>query len=395
MTQHSKYVRLTDEMLEPCLDCAPYRETEPARAMECRRCRGTGRRRKASSYVCNKCGEGLCPAFESHGFTDAYGLVEAEVDGGYFSDDLSDMTVYVFSLCERCLRGIFDACKVPPLVVDLGDGSREDYAEHAAALVRRAWQREHAAARFGTGRCNYEEACEGKAEHVCFLSQDMTTSAYCAEHAAVPYAMNTRFLPAHAFAGQLVSREAREAWSPVQHEAHAGAWLALTAPERATWWRFAPGPLRDLTIARVRRDHGFAHAPLGRRFLPAFTGAAPGSLFPASMRIVRRNSPRSVLACVHSLEAHDGAFSLLWVPDAAVVEPTDTRWEALADLALMEEAGVVVELERGVALLFPQDEALREDFRSEPPAGSRMHEIHHSVERILGGRPWYPDIFET
>lgn len=44
----------------------------------------------------------------------AYGLIEATVTGGYDSGALSDYTQYTFSLCETCLKRLFDSFKLPP-----------------------------------------------------------------------------------------------------------------------------------------------------------------------------------------------------------------------------------------------------------------------------------------
>lgn len=57
--------------------------------------------------ICNKCGNS-CK--KDHGF---YGLIEHTVSGGYESEPLSDGTNYTFSLCEKCLDGLFDTFKVP------------------------------------------------------------------------------------------------------------------------------------------------------------------------------------------------------------------------------------------------------------------------------------------
>jgi hypothetical protein len=72
--------------------------------------------------VCNGCG-GLCVVFAGGESCGDYGLIEAEVVGGYHSTELRDLTRYRFSLCEACLVRLFDGFAVPPQVDDLcGDG---------------------------------------------------------------------------------------------------------------------------------------------------------------------------------------------------------------------------------------------------------------------------------
>jgi hypothetical protein len=94
--------------------------------------------------ICNKCGESCVPVAargggpgvpikwnkETGNFDvltkeqalmergpDLYGLIGCVVSGGYYSSNdekgLSDMEKYTFSLCEGCLRSLFDSFKVP------------------------------------------------------------------------------------------------------------------------------------------------------------------------------------------------------------------------------------------------------------------------------------------
>lgn len=64
-----------------------------------------------------------------------HGLIEVTVSGGYSSPALWDLTNYTFSLCERCLRELFDGCKIPPMVTCEIDG--DDPRPYQADDVRR------------------------------------------------------------------------------------------------------------------------------------------------------------------------------------------------------------------------------------------------------------------
>ncbi len=67
-----------------------------------------------SNILCNKCGGSLIPeACTKHKFKEFYGLVEANVSGGFFSEHLSDEEEYEFSLCEFCLKQLFDSFVYP------------------------------------------------------------------------------------------------------------------------------------------------------------------------------------------------------------------------------------------------------------------------------------------
>lgn len=127
---------------EPCPRCRETREAGHLEAaLRCPECKGRGIVRSRASFVCNGCGGGLCPDEpESDNPRSPHGLVEQTVSGGYDSYHLLDTTNYMFSLCEKCLRGLFDSFKIPPAVsCYLGDGF-ESYAEERTGYARRLWR---------------------------------------------------------------------------------------------------------------------------------------------------------------------------------------------------------------------------------------------------------------
>lgn len=159
--------------------------------LACRSCKGTGIVRDPDSYVCNGCGGGLCPRNDSC----PYGLVEAVVDGGYSSTHLSDAVNYQFSLCEKCLREMFDRFVVPPTTwSETGDGC--GYAEDSKQHRLRAWRESGArTAKLATGLCNVDPDCRKPAEWRTFYSGHMNDEAVCAAHRTIRV-MNCRFVPA-------------------------------------------------------------------------------------------------------------------------------------------------------------------------------------------------------
>ena len=66
--------------------------------------------------LCNKCGNSCnvvsLPGVDALDINDYYGLIEASVSGGYCSTGLEDGKVYTFSLCENCLKELFDGFKL-------------------------------------------------------------------------------------------------------------------------------------------------------------------------------------------------------------------------------------------------------------------------------------------
>jgi hypothetical protein len=123
---------------KPCADCAQARANGAwADAITCRACDGKGAVRTRESWVCNRCGGCLCPSVESLNREIPHGLVDVTVSGGYDSPAFSDGTTYQFSICETCLRALFDGFKLPPMISDYMDGgATETYAEETRNLLR-------------------------------------------------------------------------------------------------------------------------------------------------------------------------------------------------------------------------------------------------------------------
>jgi hypothetical protein len=63
--------------------------------------------------ICNKCSKSM--KLEDG---QIYGLSNAHVNGGYLSKKLVDTTMYGFSICESCLKEIFDSFEIPVTETD-------------------------------------------------------------------------------------------------------------------------------------------------------------------------------------------------------------------------------------------------------------------------------------
>lgn len=68
-----------------------------------------------------------------------HGLVETRVGGGSNSFHLSDCTSYTFSLCERCLRDLFEVFKIPPQVDSSIGEDPSSYEEDSKYYGHRLW----------------------------------------------------------------------------------------------------------------------------------------------------------------------------------------------------------------------------------------------------------------
>jgi hypothetical protein len=128
----------TSGKYKPCERCRDARAAEDFdQAITCSSCKGRGVVRTRGSWLCNGCGDCLCPGKEGEMNGDCpHGLVDATVTGGYSSEHLSDMTSYTFSLCEKCLRDAFATFKNPPKTVSYNfsgeDEDEEPYAKEVA-----------------------------------------------------------------------------------------------------------------------------------------------------------------------------------------------------------------------------------------------------------------------
>ena len=66
-----------------------------------------------ADILCNKCGSSCkLHEFEENDFQWG-GLIEAKIMGGYFSSHLEDCQYYTFSICEKCLKELFESFKIP------------------------------------------------------------------------------------------------------------------------------------------------------------------------------------------------------------------------------------------------------------------------------------------
>ena len=77
-------------------------------------------RRNCRLVICNKC-ESICNVQQDGEiWNDVYGLINANVSGGYFSKYLEDGSEYSFDLCEKCVSELFDTFKILPDKIDHG-----------------------------------------------------------------------------------------------------------------------------------------------------------------------------------------------------------------------------------------------------------------------------------
>jgi len=171
------------EKYTECLSCLDFRSSKLfAEAKGCHKCNGSGII-ISNEIPCNNCGGSLLVDKE-HGEQYIDGLIDAKVSGGYFSNHLSDCRSYNFSLCEKCLRKMFDEFKIPPTVKDYLHGNDVSYAEDQDWYRYTVWRDSGGKeAKLPTGICNYREYCQAPAKYRAFVSSFLTSDIYCEVHA--------------------------------------------------------------------------------------------------------------------------------------------------------------------------------------------------------------------
>lgn len=103
-------------------------------ALICSRCSGNGILKEVFEILCNNCGKNIIKSPETcraqSSCSTSGNLIGITVDGNYDSFYLFDGTSYTFSICEECLRNMFENFKIKPKVVDYimspGYGSDEE-----------------------------------------------------------------------------------------------------------------------------------------------------------------------------------------------------------------------------------------------------------------------------
>lgn len=234
--------------LELCQVCKTARESGELRvALNCHSCKGTGIKRKPTTYVCNVCAQSLCP--DNRG--EPHGLVDCEVEGGYDSTALSDSTTYRFSICEACLRNLFGSFKIPPAVQGLGTS---DYEEDYTYFMDSEWRRAGGhLQKLADGLCNEHKDCPHPAEFRVFNTGHLSDLALCKEHASTAYGIKA---PVQALANLDKTDD--------PDKLIAEAYLAAVAYEgRGTYFRFMGDCLRKVTGVGVHDETSgifFPHA---------------------------------------------------------------------------------------------------------------------------------------
>jgi hypothetical protein len=180
----SQYYMSKEHNYVDCDRCGHWQD-ERRRKEVCEQCNNTRKAIDPKEILCNRCG-GYQRPIGSHNEQYAHGLEDATITGGYDSYHLFDMTSYKFSICEKCLREMFNQFAIKPTVIDrLGsiEGPADPWAEDQEQYEYRVWKDtggHHQA--YLDRKCNFVKDCPNRAEYTQLISADFTEGCCCEEH---------------------------------------------------------------------------------------------------------------------------------------------------------------------------------------------------------------------
>lgn len=165
---------------EICPECLQYREDGHwTLALDCRSCEGKGIRRKPGTTLCNQCGGLLRDAPPKCSPDEAF---EISVSAGFDSWHLLDGTTYTYSMCEECLRKLFQNFAIKPRCRSYIHGEEVDFSVDEARYQDRLWTKSGGkAAKLKQGLCNYNAACTAAARWA-HVMDELRGEALCDEH---------------------------------------------------------------------------------------------------------------------------------------------------------------------------------------------------------------------
>jgi hypothetical protein len=173
----------TKSNLVECNRCGHWSDERRLKEV-CEQCNNTRKTVDPSTILCNRCGECMRP-LGTMNEQYPHGLEKAEVTGGYDSYHLFDMTTYKFSICEKCLRELFNQFKIKPGVEDRIDLQPIPYAweKDQEAYEYRVWKDEgghHKA--YMSKLCNAAKDCPNRAVYTVLHNGNFSEDSCCEQH---------------------------------------------------------------------------------------------------------------------------------------------------------------------------------------------------------------------
>jgi hypothetical protein len=165
----------------------------------CSRCNNSQMVIEPAKVLCNRCGLSLRP-LGTHNEQNQHGLENVYVYGGYDSYHLHDMIGYNFSICEKCLRELFNQFVIPPNVSDGTDdlNTIPSWTWEADSVLYdyKIWKDgggHHQA--YLDKKCNQVKNCINNAVYSILIDSEFTEDTSCEEHKEKGnFALNQKFV---------------------------------------------------------------------------------------------------------------------------------------------------------------------------------------------------------
>ena len=168
-----------------CNQCA-YRVEQPdydPHEELCRSCNNSRLVIDPKDILCNMCGGGMCDIPHEPDNQVPYGMHNHKEVGSYSSPHLTDTTTYTFSLCELCLRNMFNHFKIPPTMGSYMHMPIPTWQEDQEYYEERMWRESnepHDA--YMAGKCNAVKNCTHNAKYSVYFDNEFSEKCVCETH---------------------------------------------------------------------------------------------------------------------------------------------------------------------------------------------------------------------
>lgn len=180
------------------VDCKNCKDWSQERKFKntCGICKGLGFIQDPKEILCNYCGGSMHPDPSDVNWQTPDGLLNAKVTGNYSTNHLTDEVLYIFSLCERCLRQLFNLCVIPPKIYDSRSPSVElNYDADKKHYEYDQWVKNGGFSKaYRDGKCNSVKDCKEKAKYTILYGNETFTENCCCETHLSDYNVTTWYV---------------------------------------------------------------------------------------------------------------------------------------------------------------------------------------------------------
>jgi hypothetical protein len=167
-----------------CEFCEDWKQEKKIKE-SCPCCAGRGKIQNPEEHLCNNCGSRMHPPKSDPNWQFPNGLSRAKVVGDYSSTHLTDDVIYRFSICEFCLRLMFNNFVIPPALSDnRADAIEFDYKLDKTNYEYEQWRQSGGFSQaYKNRKCNAVKDCINSAIYTILHGSDtFDEKCACEEH---------------------------------------------------------------------------------------------------------------------------------------------------------------------------------------------------------------------